>query len=148
MNASVTGHEVFEKMHQEHDNLREKLGRIHDFFRDTTLTPTEINTLLHDFEEALALHFSHEENDGFFDDVMKLSPESAREADRLCVEHRDLQNDAAELRRFANSGTPSVPWWRELASRCRTFSQRLMLHESAENRLLQVAYRREHGVVD
>jgi hypothetical protein len=32
-----------------------------------------------------------------------------------------------------------MPWWRELASRCHAFSQKLMQHESAENALLQVA---------
>jgi iron-sulfur cluster repair protein YtfE (RIC family) len=148
MNTQTTNHEVFEKMHREHNALREKLARIHDVFSGVVPAPDEIRVLLHEFEKALATHFSNEETGGFFDDVTSLSPSSAGEAGRLCIEHRDLQHEAAELCRFAASGSPSMPWWRELASRCHTFSQKLMQHESAENRLLQMAYRRDEGVVD
>ncbi len=148
MNTQSTNQEVIETMHREHDALREKLARIHDVFSDIEPAQNEIKALLREFEAALATHFSHEEMGGFFEDVTSLSPTSAGEAGRLCVEHRDLQHEAAELCRFAASGSPSMPWWRELASRCHAFSQKLMLHESAENRLLQMAHRRDEGVVD
>jgi iron-sulfur cluster repair protein YtfE (RIC family) len=148
MNAPPTNLEVFEQMHREHEALRAKLGRIHDVFQDSTPALSEINSLLHEFEEALTIHFANEETDGFFDDVTNHSPALASEAARLCVEHRELQHEAAELRRFASAGCPSILWWRELASRCHTFSQKLMQHESAENRLLQIAYRQDIGVVD
>lgn len=148
MNAQKTDHEVFKQMHQEHEALRAKLGRIHDLFQDTTPAPSEIKSLLKDFEVALALHFFNEETEGFFEDVTNHSPALAAEADRLCVEHRELQHEAAELRRFAAAGCPSIIWWRELAARCHTFSHKLMVHESAESRLLQIAYRQDIGVVD
>jgi iron-sulfur cluster repair protein YtfE (RIC family) len=148
MSAPAEKKPVFEQMHEEHDSLREKLGQIHDVFQNKTPAPTEIKSLLHEFEVALVVHFSHEENEGFFDDVTSHSPALAAEAERLCYEHAELKRDAAELCRFASSGSPSLPWWRELASRCHAFSQKLMHHESAENRLLQIAYREEHGVVD
>jgi hypothetical protein len=41
-----------------------------------------------------------------------------------------------------------MPWWRELAVRCHNFSRKLMLHENAENRLLQTAHQQELGVAD
>lgn len=148
MNTPTATHEMFEKMHREHDVLREKLARIHDVVSGVVPAPDEINSLLTEFETALDVHFSTEETDGFFDEVTGYSPALAGEAGRLCVEHRELQREAAELCRFAMSGSPSMPWWRELAARCHTFSHKLMHHESAENRLLQMAYRREEGVVD
>jgi iron-sulfur cluster repair protein YtfE (RIC family) len=148
MDAQATNHQLSEQMHREHESLREKLGRIHDVFQDSTPALSEIKSLLHDFEEALTIHFSNEENEGFFDEVTNHSPALESEAARLCVEHRELQHEAAELRQFATAGCPSILWWRELASRCHAFSQKLMQHECTENRLLQIAYRQEVGVVD
>jgi hemerythrin len=148
MNASPTPGEVFAAMHREHETLREKLSRIHDVFTGSDPSRNEIRKLLEEFEEALVVHFSHEEEDGFFDEVVGYSPASAREADRLCVEHEELRKEAKELYRFATSGSPSMPWWRELAVRCHNFSRKLMLHENAENRLLQTAHQQELGVAD
>jgi iron-sulfur cluster repair protein YtfE (RIC family) len=148
MNTPTATCEVFEKMRREHDVLREKLARIHDVISGVVPAPVEINALLTEFEAALAVHFSNEETDGFFDEVTSYSPALAGEAGRLCVEHRELQREAAELCRFAMSGSPSMPWWRELAARCHTFSHKLMQHESAENRLLVTAHQHEEGVVD
>jgi iron-sulfur cluster repair protein YtfE (RIC family) len=148
MNASTSSHDTFEKMHQEHDALREKLGQIHDLFTGVNPSHIEIIALLQEFEEALALHFSNEEVGGYFADVTSRSPELAEHVGRLAREHQELRQSAAELRRFALAGSPSMPWWRELASRCHAFSQHLMHHESEENRLLQQAYRQDVGVID
>lgn len=149
MNSKPITHEVFDAMHHEHDALREKLGRIHDVIGGKDPSLEEIQRLLHEFEEALAVHFSHEEEEeSFFDEVASKAPSLAGEAGRLCLEHEELKKEACELSRFAASGSPSMPWWRELATRCHNFSQKLMRHESAENRILQEAYRQDVGVVD
>jgi hemerythrin-like domain-containing protein len=148
MNTTSTNHDTFEKMHQEHDALREKLGRIHDVFTGVDPSPSEIIALLQEFAEALAVHFSNEEVGGYFAEVISRSPELAGQIGRLAIEHQQLRHTAAELCRFATSGSPSMSWWRELASGCHAFSRQLMHHESEENQLLQQAYRRDVGVVD
>jgi hemerythrin len=148
MNAPATTRDAYAMMHREHEALRDKLGQIHDLFSGNDPSADEIKRLLHEFEEALVVHFSHEEEDGFFNEIVNYSPALAPKADRLCVEHEELRQEAIELYRFATSGCPSMPWWRELAVRCHNFSQKLMHHESEENRLLQIAHRQELGVVD
>ena len=45
------------------------------------------------------------------------APRLADKAGTLCVEHRELLREANELCRFAEAGSPSVQWWRELNSR-------------------------------
>lgn len=131
--------EDFHSLHEEHEDLREQLGRVHDAIKSMAPAPTEITALLDEFEEALVNHFVHEEMDGFFDAVASHVPSLADEANRLFSEHHLLRDQAAELCRFAASGSASMPWWRELASRCHVFSQKLMQHESSENALLQMA---------
>ena len=132
-------HEDFDRLHEEHEDLREQLGRVHDAIKSMAPAPTEIRALLEEFEQALVNHFVHEEMDGLFEKVASQVPSLAGEANRLFSEHHLLRNQAAELCRFAASGSASMPWWRELASRCHVFSQKLMQHESAENALLHIA---------
>jgi hypothetical protein len=129
----------FDSLHEEHENLLEQLGRVHDAIKSMAPAPTEIMGLLDEFEQALAHHFVHEEMGGLFDAVASHAPSLANEANRLNAEHHLLRNQATELCRFAASGSASMAWWRELASRCHVFSQKLMQHESAENVLLQMA---------
>jgi hypothetical protein len=139
MNSPYTNHEAFGRLRAEHEGLREQLGRVHDAIKSMAPAPTEIKALLDEFEEALVVHFDHEEMDGFFETVAGQAPALRGEADRLGAEHHLLRNQAADLCRFAASGSASMPWWRELALRCHVFSQKLMQHESAENALLQIA---------
>ena len=148
MNPTTGSQEVFEQVNHEHEALREKLRRIHDVLAGADPAANEIATLLREFQAALELHFSNEEKDGFFAEVTTYSPSLTHEADRLCVEHGQLRRTAAELCRFAAAGSPSLPWWRELGSRCHAFSKLLMHHESEENQLLQQAHRQDIGVVD
>jgi hypothetical protein len=139
-------HDVAEKIKQEHGELRDKLGRIHAVLAVRELEADEVRELLHEFQYALTVHFSdEEESDGFFEGVTRHAPRLAHEAGRLCQEHEHLLHKADELCRFALSGSPSLAWWRELNSRCHAFSRQLMRHESAESELLQEAYQEDLG---
>jgi hypothetical protein len=147
-NFPKTQSETIERILQDHDALRDKLRQIHSVLAEPDPDREEIETLLREFLHALVVHFAHEENEGFFADVTARAPRLAGQAGRLCVEHRQLLHDAKELREFAAAGSPSIPWWRELNSRCHEFSKRLMQHECEENKLLQEAHQSDIGACD
>ena len=130
-----TDRAVIGKIMREHEKLR----RIHSAIDDTV---EKLESLLRDLE----LHFLHEETDGFFQEITDKAPRLVDRARMLCEEHRRMLSDAAELCRFAAAGSPSVPWWLELQSRCHAFSKRLMQHESDECALLQEAHQRDLGL--
>ena len=135
-----------ERIKLEHDVLREKLRQIRSVLAVRDVEGKEISDLLHEFQCALAVHFSNEEeSEGFFESVTAHSPRLAHQAGRLCIEHDLLMSRAAELCRFAAAGSPSLAWWRELSSRCHEFGQQLMRHESEESQLLQQAYQEDLG---
>lgn len=139
-------HEVAEKIKQEHDMLRDKLRQIHSALAVQEMAPQELSGLLNEFQSALAVHFSNEEeSEGFFESVTAHSPRLALQAGQLCIEHEALMQKATELCRFAGAGSPSLAWWRELSSRCHEFSRQLMHHESDEGQLLQQAYQEDLG---
>jgi iron-sulfur cluster repair protein YtfE (RIC family) len=140
--------EIIEIVVQEHEALRNKLHRIHSVLAQPEPTPIEIETLLREFRNTLLVHFSTEEDDGFFDEVTTHAPRLARQSGKLSIEHNQLLREANELCQFAAAGSPSMPWWRELHARCHAFSKRLMHHEREENKLLQEAHQSDIGEGD
>jgi iron-sulfur cluster repair protein YtfE (RIC family) len=140
--------EVVDRVLQEHDALRDKVRRIHTILAQPEPATDEIEASLRDFSHALLVHFSNEEHEGFFEEVTTHSPRLAGRAGALCIEHKQMLREADELCRFAAAGSPSMPWWRELSSRCHEFSKRLMHHEHEENKLLQEAHQTDIGTYD
>ena len=148
MNSMSAPSEVIEKTIQEHDALRDKVRRIHTVLAGREPAKIEVETLLREFLNALLVHFSSEEDDGFFEEVASHAPRLSSQAGRLCIEHKQLLHEADELCRFAAAGSPSMLWWRELSSRCHEFSRRLMQHEREENKLLQESHQTDIGACD
>lgn len=141
MNVMKRGPKVIELVMQEHNSLREKLGQIHSVLSQPEPAQNEIELLLREFLHTLLVHFSNEEDaEGFFHEVTARAPQLTDQAGELCIEHKQLLHEADELCRFAAAGSPSMPWWRELNSRCHDFTKRLMRHEHDENKLLQEAH--------
>lgn len=148
MNRTNTQSEIIEQIMQEHDALRDKVRRIHAVLAQSVPAPDEVETLLREFLTTLVVHFSNEEDEGFFREVTAHAPRLAGQAGKLCVEHRQMLQEANELCRFAAAGSPSMLWWRELSTRCHEFSKRLMHHEVEENKLLHESHQVDIGVCD
>jgi len=148
MDPTIAGGEIIEKIKQEHEALREKFRQIHDVLAGPEIAAKEIASLLRELKNALTVHFSNEESDGFFGELTTRAPRLAGRADQLCLEHEQFLHKVTELCRLAEAGTSSMAWWRELSSRCHKFSKQLMHHESEENKLLQQAYQDDIGTFD
>ena len=140
--------EIVEQILREHGSLQDKICHINTVLAGPEPEQHEIDMLLREFLTALIVHFSKEEDEGFFAEVSAHAPCLAGSAAQLCVEHRQMLHEAKELCRFASAGSPSMPWWRELSSRCHEFNKRLMLHESKENKLLHEAHKFDTGAYD
>lgn len=140
--------EIIDKIIHEHSALRGKLGQIHSAVAQPTPSTEEIEGLLRDFLNTLIVHFTHEEEEGFFDEIVARAPNLGPQAGKLCIEHTQLLKEATDLCHFADAGCPSLVWWRELRSRCHGLSRKLMRHESEENMLLQQAHQDDIGVND
>jgi len=149
MNPTNTQSEVVAKTMQVHDALRNKVRRIHAVLSQAEPDQDDIEQLLREFLNALIVHFSEEEDsEGFFAEITAHAPRLAGQAGKLCIEHKQLLRELDELCRFAEAGSPSMPWWWELRSRCHLFNSRLMRHEHDETQLLQQAYQDDIGALD
>lgn len=132
--------DLAEKIVQEHGALRQKVQAIDSVLSSHNPNTQEIETLLREFLAALKIHFANEDEEGFFTEVAARAPQHRERAGTLCIEHRELLRQADELCRFAEAGSPSMPWWRELTGRCHEFSKRLANQEREEHRLLDEAH--------
>jgi hypothetical protein len=147
--STVSRSAAVEQVLHEHDALREKIKHLHSVLAGPAPNQEEVESLLRDFMLALIIHFTNEELDeGFFAEISAHAPRLAGKAGELCVEHETLLRDVDELCRFAAAGSPSMPWWRELNTRCHELTKRLMRHEHEENRLLQEAHQTDIGTYD
>jgi hypothetical protein len=122
-----------------HDALKEKLGKINTTFIDREISADEIREVLHEFHNVLAVHFYHENEECLVQSATARVPKLRVQARHLCAEYREIVHKASDLYRFALTGSPSIPWWRELKTRCRDFTQQLQRHEDEESSLLKQA---------
>jgi len=132
--------------HQRLEKLVENLRRI--FFAEYAAPPTVVVGLLRQLAENLRKHFLHEEQGGYFAEVVEQAPRMQGEIDRLLVQHEEFSRDLDAMCRIANSGDAAGAWWFDLAERFEEFVERFIDHEHAENGLLQEAYGRDIGAED
>src|SRR4029079_18379711 len=62
MNYPTSESEIVAKIMDEHDQLREKVKRIHAIFSESEPSAAEIQAVLREFLTALTVHFSNEED--------------------------------------------------------------------------------------
>jgi hemerythrin len=141
-------HDACEAIRREHEELRERIGRIHRALALEEISDLEVSAMLRELCMALESHFENEENDGFIDEVTAHDPRLTSAARRLCREHQEMLRTATEMARFATTGANSKTRARELRSRFQAFRKQLMHHESDENGLMQQAYQEDIGAHD
>lgn len=147
MNAP-SPHDAFEEIRREHEELRERLGRMHRALEQEGIADQEVSAMLMELYRALESHFRNEEHEGFFDQITSHDPRLSTNTRRLCTEHQELLHIAMEMARFSAAGASSQARRRELRSRFQAFSKQLMHHESDENALVQQAYQEDIGAHD
>jgi hypothetical protein len=148
MATDTSAESVYERTQLEHEQLREKIGNLHQRFAARGTAPDEIVRLLHDLRGALATHFNNEECEGFFEQIVTRAPQLSRQAQHLTHEHLDMLEQLDSLVRASEFAAEEGKLSSELAARFHEFSKHLMHHESEENGMLQSAYGDDLGTKD
>lgn len=148
MATDTSADSVYERTQLEHEQLREKIGNLHQRFAARGATPDEIVRLLRDLRGALATHFNNEECEGFFEQIVTRAPQLSRQAQHLTHEHLDMLEQLDSLVRASEFAAEEGAVPQELATRFHAFSKHLMHHESEENGMLQSAYGDDLGTKD
>lgn len=148
---------VEERIRQEHEELRELLGKVHRTLARRPHSPTDVLKMLQSLYCQLQLHFDEEEVGGLFVEICSLAPRLSERAEALRVEHAWLNNRLLELIQCADSGCASDCANSDsncdderltLEAKFHEFSKELMQHERKENELLMEAYGDDIGASD
>lgn len=148
MPNSQSKHNLIEEIRQEHEELREALGKIHQTLHKREAAVATVAKMLSLLGDDVEAHFSDEETAGFFDDVLDRAPRLSGRIDMLRNEHQQLSATVDHLQEVAISGDGSDDWWQRIETAFHEFSKELMHHESTENELLLEAYTEDIGTGD
>lgn len=148
MATETSAESVYEQTRREHEQLRERIKFLHQRFDSRSATPDEIARLLRELRAALATHFSNEECEGFFEQIVTRAPQLSRQAQKLTHEHVDMLERLDAIVRAADISAAEAVFPAELGARFHDFSKTLMHHESEENGMLQSAYQDDIGTKD
>lgn len=148
MPQSQPTHELMDQIRQEHEELRETLGKIHRTLGKREAAVAAVAEMLSLLGDDVETHFSDEETTGFFDNVLDRAPRLSDRIDALRSQHQELSATVESLQEVATSGDGSDDWWRRIETAFHDFSKELMHHEGSENELLLEAYTDDIGAAD
>jgi iron-sulfur cluster repair protein YtfE (RIC family) len=137
-----------DQIRQEHEELRETLGKIHRTLGKREAAVAAVAEMLSLLGDDVETHFSDEETTGFFDNVLDRAPRLSDRIDALRSQHQELSATVESLQEVATSGDGSDDWWRRIETAFHDFSKELMHHEGSENELLLEAYTDDIGAAD
>lgn len=138
---------IHERIRQEHDELREMLGKMHRILARRLESGANVAKMLQSLHRHVQTHFDEEEHGGFFDDVVAQAPRLSDRATEVKHEHAWLNNVMRELIDYADDDLCD-DWWQRLETKFHEFSKALMHHENKENELLLEAYDDDIGLGD
>ncbi|MFQ5652619.1 MAG: hemerythrin domain-containing protein [bacterium] len=140
------------RIEQEHRSLRKDMDDLERFARDETRTEDfsdwrlQLVWQLRDFENRLLKHFDLEEEGGFMQDVITVSPHSRRKVEMLKAEHEQiavrLEGLIAQLKRMQEKEGEKL---QRLRLELKEIMEMIREHENEEHHLIQGAYYREYG---
>lgn len=130
---------------QEHLHLRGLLEQLRQCLAGPSAQRTQLAALLRELLTCLQEHFQHEEEGGYFAELVDASPNLSERADALCREHVEMHAQLTALHGHAQEA--ACPW-ENLQREFAQFLDRFKLHEAAENDMLQQAYCHDIGADD
>lgn len=137
-----------ESVVHEHAQLRLILDSVRETFLDRQATPEVVAAMTIELSSHIKQHFDHEEQAGYFEEVIDVAPRLSDRAEALLQQHLELVDQLDLLQRHAESSAPIDSWWARLNQMFDEFFHRFLAHEQAENALLLQAYNEDIGAED
>lgn len=148
MTSKPSRSDALEEIRREHEELRGLLGNVRQTLAKRLATVANVAETIGKLCEEVETHFTQEEIDGFFDQVVEQAPRLSNDTDQLRSEHVQLREVIRKLSDCASKGDGSDDWWQGIEAQFHEFSKQLMRHESKENELLQSAFTDDIGLAD
>lgn len=149
MITATVSDRTLEQIHHEHERLEVLTTEI----RWMLLEPSEahlalIKGLMGELAALLEIHFAHEEEGGYFTELVEMAPELSARVEQLRQEHREMSATIRAMHSRLRHASSTPVWFEAI---CRDFSHflnRCESHQHEENLLAQEGYLRDMGEGD
>lgn len=149
MSTATASSSILEQIHHEHERLEFLIAEI----RWVLIEPSELHLrlfkgLMGELVPLLEDHFAHEEEGGYFAELIEIAPELSERVEQLRLEHGEMLATVRAINsrlQFADS-TPN--WFSAIRSDFTDFLQRCEAHQHEENAMAQEGYLRDTGAGD
>lgn len=149
MSTVETSQSVFEEIHEEHEHLQELYSRVRaEFEAAVGGRPNGLNGLFTVLVDVLEKHFAHEEEGGYFREIVETLPRFASTVERLQHQHGVLLETAQVMRLRLLRPEDSVVSLRAMQVEFDDFLRQCCDHEKREDELVQEAYWQDIGASD
>ena len=147
MTANVTT-EVFEEIGAEHQELERQYAAFVEFLDGETVQVAILRRKLAELTVILKCHFEHEEQDGYFAEIIEIAPRLSYEAEELEAEHDGLLGRLEHLDERLIVLHDDVDEIARLRRDFADFIEACRTHERRETALVQEAWLTEIGAGD
>lgn len=137
----------FEAIALEHAKLRELLESLDQTLDQPQPSPATIAETIGELQMYLRTHFEHEEQGGYFHELIEDAPRLKTQVDELLTQHPTLLQ-LVEQMAAAASGETRAGWRQAIRAQFEDFLAQFIEHEHQENRLLQDGYAQDIGAED
>lgn len=148
MNAASPEFEQFQKIQEEHRQLKSLLQQIETALAERSGPIDSVVELIGQLGHQLTKHFQTEEAGGYFSDALYEAPQLVNRANDLMLQHPKMTKSARKLAEAADPDADPERWWDQTCERFKAFQEELGKHERAEDLLIQEAYTRDIGMND
>jgi hypothetical protein len=129
----------------EHARLKNVLHNLHQALCAQAMDRAGVAGLVDDLVQQVLEHFQHEEQGGYFAEAIEAAPRLNDRANMLLGEHAEMARQLVTLQRRVTTEAAGPRWWRRLDEGYSAFVKQFLIHEAAENALLQEAYCEDIG---
>lgn len=132
----------------EHQALQNSLREVQTLVADRSANVLEVLDQVVQFNQQVLNHFDHEEEDGYFIEILEVAPWLSAQIASLRAQHDQFREQLRSLCEFVQTGEGTRQWWSALDDLFDKFTRLYLAHEHAEDSLFQEAYNRDFGGED
>ena len=140
--------EVFHEIDSEHQELERQYAAFGAILDDESVHVPILRRRLAELAAVLKCHFEHEEEEGYFKEIIEMAPRLSYEAEELESEHDALLGRLEYLDDQLSTTVDSVAEFADLRQEFREFIEACRAHEHRETALVQEAWLTEIGTGD
>lgn len=149
MSTATASAGILEEIHHEHERLESLIAEI----RWVLIEPSErrlrlFKGLMGELVPLLEDHFAHEEEGGYFTEVIDLHPELAERVERLLTEHGELLSTVRAIDTRLQYAECTPHWFAAIRNDFSDFLHRCEAHQHQENAMVQEGFLRDTGAGD